>query len=343
MRRALLAIASVAVVATSVTACTPVNKVVSNVTHRVERNVLTNAPGSNGKILMVKIDDTPPAHPQIGVNEADVVYIEQVEGGLTRLAAFFTDPSRLPELIGPVRSARISDIDIAAGFGRVAFAYSGEQTRMRPVIGAANLVNLSAEREPSTIYSRDPARVAPTDLILHAKDLLEKAKSENVALDDVKSIGFTFGDSPQGGRLVNRVKFSWPASSYAATWSAEKKSWLLFYAGAPNLDANGLQVNPTNLILQKVSITDSIYHDKFGGVTPLSQVTGSGTAWLLRDGKVFDIYWNRATPTDPTTWTLKDGTKVHMGNGRTWIALIDKEPVFTYPAQTPSPAPTKSK
>lgn len=74
---------------------------------------------------MVKIDDTPPAHPQAGLEDADVVYIEQVEGGLTRLAAVFS--SNIPTVIGPVRSARISDIEILKQFGRVAFAYSGAQ------------------------------------------------------------------------------------------------------------------------------------------------------------------------------------------------------------------------
>ena len=343
MKRAVIGLLSLGVVITSLTACSPVNTVVSKVTHHTERNVLTNRPGTNGPILMVKIDDTPPAHPQIGINEADVVYIEQVEGGLTRLAAFFTDPTRLPSLIGPVRSARISDIDIAAGFGRVAFAYSGEQTRMRPVIAAANLVNLSAERQPQSIYSRDLTRTAPTNLILHAQDLLAKAKQEGAVIDTVKSIGFTFGDLPVGGERVEKVRFSWPASSYSASWSEADKRWLLSYGANPDIDANGLQVSPANIILQKVSITDSIYHDKFGGVTPLSQVTGSGTAWLLRDGKVFDLYWNRAMPTDPTMWTLKDGTRVNMREGSTWIGLIDKAPVFTYATTTPSPAPSKSK
>ena len=80
------------------------------------------------------------AHPQIGLEDADVVYIEQVEGGLTRLAAVFS--STIPVRIGPVRSARISDIDILSQYGRVAFAYSGAQRKLLPVITAANLQDL---------------------------------------------------------------------------------------------------------------------------------------------------------------------------------------------------------
>ncbi|MEJ0014672.1 MAG: DUF3048 domain-containing protein [Actinomycetota bacterium] len=86
----------------------------------VQTNVLTGLPGINGPVLFVKIDDTKAAHPQIGLDSADVVYIEQVEGGLTRLAAVFSN--KLPPKIGPIRSARISDIDLMANYGRVGMA-----------------------------------------------------------------------------------------------------------------------------------------------------------------------------------------------------------------------------
>ena len=105
-------------------------------------SVLSGREGSDGQLLAVKIDDTNMAHPQIGLEDADVVYIEQVEGGLTRLAAIFS--TVIPSRIGPVRSARISDIDILSQYGRVAFAYSGAQRKLLPVIQSANLEDLGA-------------------------------------------------------------------------------------------------------------------------------------------------------------------------------------------------------
>ena len=102
----------------------------SVVTAPEEINLLSGRIGGNGPVLVVKIDDTKYAHPQIGLEAADIVYIEQVEGGVTRLAAVFS--SKIPDRIGPVRSARISDIDILSQFGRVAFAYSGAQSKLLP-------------------------------------------------------------------------------------------------------------------------------------------------------------------------------------------------------------------
>ena len=97
----------------------------------VEKNLFNGLAGGNNQILVVKVDDTKEARPQIGLEDADVVYVEQVEAGLTRIAAIFS--STLPEIIGPVRSARISDIELLAQFGRVGLAYSGAQSKMRPV------------------------------------------------------------------------------------------------------------------------------------------------------------------------------------------------------------------
>jgi hypothetical protein len=84
-------------------------------------SVLSGREGIDGQVLAVKIDDTNAAHPQIGLEDAEIVYIEQVEGGLTRLAAIFS--TVIPQRVGPVRSARISDIDILSQFGRVAFCF----------------------------------------------------------------------------------------------------------------------------------------------------------------------------------------------------------------------------
>ena len=136
----------------------------------IPTNILTGLPGSNGPVLAVKIDDTPPAHPQIGLEHADVVYIEQVEGGLTRLATIFSQyPESVPEKIGPVRSARISDLEILSQYGKVGFAFSGAQRKLYPKIDAANLINLSADRNPANIYSRDHSRFAPTTVPAYAR------------------------------------------------------------------------------------------------------------------------------------------------------------------------------
>jgi hypothetical protein len=309
---------------------------------KVEKNVLTNLPGTNGPLLAVKIDDTNAAHPQVGLNSADVIYIEQVEGGLTRLAAIFTD--KIPDLIGPVRSARISDIEILEQYGRVGFAYSGAQSKMRPVLAAANLENMSAERNPPSIYQSDKTRYAPTNMMVDAKALLKKTiEDEGKKIDIVKSVGWQFGEGSKQAKKLKSAIVKWPAAKYGITWSSSEKRWLLTFDGKPNLDSNGRQLGSPNFVIQKVSITDSIYGDKFGGVTPMSNTVGSGTGYLLRDGKIVSINWQRPSADVGTIWTLADRTVANFADGQVWIALTDNEPELEYPAPAKSASPQKSK
>jgi hypothetical protein len=292
------------------------------------KNFFTGLAGENKQILVVKIDDTNAAHPQIGVESADVVYVEQVEGGLTRLAAIYT--SKLPPLIGPIRSARISDIELLAQFGRVGFAYSGAQSKMRPVIAAANLENLSAERNPPSIYGKDPDRPGPVDMILNPDLLLERANANpKIRIETATASVFPFGDEPKGETNTAVAKVKWPSAKYELRWDSTNEKWLIYFNEKPNMAANGEHLYADTAIIQIVSITPSIYGDKFGEITPFSKTTGSGKAVMLRDGFSYLIRWQRNLETDVTTWMSEDGGVANFKPGRTWIFLTDKAPVLT--------------
>lgn len=294
----------------------------------VAKNYFNGLPGVNNQILVVKIDDTNAAHPQIGVEDADVVYVEQVEAGLTRLAAVYN--SKLPPLIGPIRSARISDIELLAQFGRVGFAYSGAQSKMRPVIAAANLENLSAERNPPSIYGKDPNRPGPVDMILKPDLLLERANSNPKIQIDTPTVSvFPFGEPPKGETTTVTVKVKWPSAKYELRWDAQVEKWLIYFNEKPKLAASGEHLFADTAIIQLVSITPSIYGDKFGEITPFSKTTGTGEAVMLRDGFSYQINWQRDTETDLTKWKTIDGETANFKPGRTWIFLTDQPPVLT--------------
>jgi hypothetical protein len=290
------------------------------------RNSLSGRIGNDGPILAVKIDDTAAAHPQAGLEDADIVYIEQVEGGLTRLAAIFS--SKIPAVIGPVRSARISDLEILEQFGNVAFAYSGAQKKLLPVIAEANVINLGAQRQSPQIYATDPLRRAPTAMMLQAQKLMANVAKDALPIAISKPIGWSFGEMPETGTAIASVKVSWPANSYTATWSEKEKRWLLSHGDSANLAASGLHLGPTTFVIQLVSITDSIYRDKVGGVTRYSETIGTGKGFVLRDGFAIAANWSRPSGNQGTTWTTEDGEEIKFAAGQVWIALTDKAPVF---------------
>ena len=295
---------------------------------KVEKNIFNGLAGSNNQILVVKVDDTKGSRPQVGLESADAVYVEQVEAGLTRIAAIYS--STLPELIGPVRSARISDIELLAQFGRVGLAYSGAQTKMRPVLAAANIENLSAERNPPTIYTKDPDRVGPVNMMLKPALLLERANSKaGTQIDSPKLTPWSFGDAPKGETLTSTAKIKWPSAKYELRWDNLSKKYLIYFNGEPNMAASGSQLSADTAIIQLVSITPSIYGDKFGGITPFSKTTGSGKAIMLRDGFSYQLTWQREIETDVTTWLSTDGKVANFKPGKIWIFLTDNLPVLT--------------
>ena len=306
------------------TSCAAITKILPD---KKAMSVLSGREGVDGQVLAVKIDDTNMAHPQIGLEDADVVYIEQVEGGLTRLAAVFS--STIPVRIGPVRSARISDIDILSQYGRVAFAYSGAQRKLLPVIAASNLEDLGAQHESSKIFTTDPTRNAPYAMVLRADLLMQKIVNEKLQVDSAKSVGFVFGDNPEGGAPTQKVVINWPAATYSAEWSEKESRWLLSHNGRLNLADSGVVLGPTTLVIQIVKISPSEYGDKFGGVTPLSETVGTGKAYVLRNGELFATTWNRAFADAGTTFTLPDGSAMNFAAGQVWVALTDREPEFT--------------
>lgn len=292
-------------------------------------NYLTGQEGTNQFLLAVKIDDTTEAHPQIGLKQADLVYVEQVEAGLTRILAIYS--SVLPDVIGPIRSARISDIDILAPFGRIAFAYSGSQTKMRPVLSAANLNLLSAERNPPSIFDRDKDRRSPVNMILYPSLLLERAQErEKMELATLRGSPWRFGDLPESAKSLDWVKIFWPNATYELRWDIDLKKWGIFFNNEVNLDSTNEQLMIDNALIQNVRIEPSSYGDKFGGVTPLSVTTGSGTGYLLRDGKVISIGWQRDSEESFTRWIDANGDDMNLTPGKTWVFLSGTPAEFGY-------------
>jgi Protein of unknown function (DUF3048) N-terminal domain/Protein of unknown function (DUF3048) C-terminal domain len=283
-----------------------------------ERSYLNGVVGApNGPVLAVKMDNTPASNPHSGLLAADIVYLEQVEGGLSRFAAIYS--TSIPAVVGPVRSARITDIELLAQFGRIAFAYSGAQPRMLPVLAAANLYNVSAD-ESGLGYFREFDRVSPENLFATTRTLLGRAPNAAVA----RNIGFTFSTSiPGGGRPVTSVSASYPATTVTFVWSAAQQRWLVAMNGVPAMATEGGQLGGKNVIIQYVTLTPSIYYDVLHHNTPMSTTVGTGTDLIFRNGMAYAGTWSRPQQYDGTTWYV-NGHQFPLEPGQTWVVLINK-------------------
>jgi hypothetical protein len=263
-------------------------------------------------VLAVKIDNIVNARPQTGLQSADLVYVIPVEGGLTRFMAVYS--SHIPPAVGPVRSARESDLDLLRQFGRPAFAWSGATPHLVPFIERAPVVDLYALQAGG--YYRDPNRVAPYNLYANAKQLIAEAHGASKARD----IGFRFGAEPAGGKGAASYAVKYPAASYAFRWSAKDKRWLAYVDGAPAVATEGGQLGGSTVVIQYTQITTSRFLE-YGGRPPYAQSVGSGRAVILRDGKEYTVHWSRPTLAGGTSYTLANGQRMLFAPGQVWVVL----------------------
>lgn len=276
-------------------------------------------PGGEGKpVLAIKVDNTRAAQPHAGLQAADLVYVTEVEWDLTRLIAIYN--SSLPDAIGPVRSARVSDIDILAPFGRIAFSNSGMQSKLRPVLASANLYDVSAEKIYNAFVD-DPGRPSPVNHIADPVALLAAAPDAELARD----IGFTFStEPPSGGTPVASVSMTWPSSEVSFTWDEAAGNFIVGLNGEESRSTEGGPQRAATVVIQSVEQTESGYGDRYGGKTPLIQTVGTGAAVVLRDGRLWSVTWERPTLADGTRYLLPDGSAMPFAIGQEWIVLLDE-------------------
>ena len=265
---------------------------------------------SLGRVLAVKIDNIVTARPQTGLQSADLVYVIPVEGGLSRFMAVYS--SHIPAVIGPVRSARQSDLDILRQFGRPAFAWSGATPHLVPFVERAPLVDLYALKVGG--YYRVGYRAAPENLYADPRTLLREAPNASKARD----IGFRFGPLPAGGRVTQSMTVRYPSTTFTFRWSARAGRWLVWMDGAPGEAAEGGQLGGKTVIIQYTKITTSRF-EEYGGRPPYAISTGSGTAVILRNGRAFTVHWSRPNLNSGTTFTLPDGKRMLFAPGQVWV------------------------
>jgi len=263
--------------------------------------------------LTVKIDNASAARPQTGINEADVVYEEIVEAGLTRFVAIFQSTS--PGTVGPVRSGRTSDPILLEGFDRPLFAYSGANRGTNQAINASPLVDVGYDNAASA-YWRSSSRRAPHNLYA-STDSLWALHADRT---DVPPAPFTFGweGQPLPDSAIAAEGVTIDFGRLVADYAWDGSGWQRSTNGEAHSDAEGVRVAPTNVVVQFTTYGKSAADNR----SPEARTTGSGTAWVFTAGHLMVAEWNRPDPGRPATITI-DGEPVLLQPGRTWVALAD--------------------
>lgn len=276
----------------------------------------TDHPGLDRPVFAVKVDNSPRAFPQAGLDRADIVYEEVVEGGVTRFLALFH--SDLPETIGPVRSARLADAELLPPY-RPILAYSGARPEVSAALRDTDAIALVVD-PGGRPFRRDGDRQAPHNLFVDSAEAFERgvAKDEQAPA----SSGLTFGGLPTGGEVGTEVDIdmtTWQRTSWE--FDATEQVYRRFSRGEPFRVTGPGRVGAANVIVILTDITAGGCCDSAGQRYQVTRLTGSGDAALLREGRRFDVGWVKDGPDDHLRLVFADGTDVPLAPGPSWIHL----------------------
>jgi hypothetical protein len=281
--------------------------------------------------LAAKIDNHPASRPQTGLNLADIVFEENVEK-LTRFAAVFHSIGSDP--VGPLRSGRTQDVDILGSFNKPLFAWSGGNARVTNLVNKSDLVNVgwSASKGKGG-YARDSSRRAPHNLYARTTDLWTLSPEGSSAPAPQFLYRGTSDAMPVTAIPVVGVKVSMDNVPVYWEWDATKSLFMRSSLNArrvlePNNTLSGEneeQISAHNVVILYVKYAASEADPN----SPEAQTVGGGVGYVLTNGSMIEVTWERADRLVP--FTLKDsaGTIVRMTPGRTWVLLSRDQKLAT--------------
>jgi hypothetical protein len=288
---------------------------------------LTGLRPKGGKVpqraaLAVKVENLPQARPQYGLDDADIVFEEPVEGGITRFIAVFQ--CHESPRIEPVRSGRLVDVQILQPFGKILYAYSGA---IQPVINQVDapgslLEDVGADRAGGS-YQRDPDRYEPHNLETSTAELYAAAATFGYPEKPPPPI-FTYGAMPKGATPASQVNISYPLDVTTWTWHRDTGVWYRSYSDTGlAMQGDGHQITASNVIVMMVHEYPTQYvEDATGAHENELVLTGSGQAWVFRDGAQYYGKWERPTLAQPAYFVETDGTRITLTPGNTWEELV---------------------
>jgi Protein of unknown function (DUF3048) N-terminal domain/Protein of unknown function (DUF3048) C-terminal domain len=274
-----------------------------------------------GPVIAVKVDDTFNGRPQLGIDQADIVYVEQVEAGLTRLLAIFA--SKRP-VVEPVRSVRASDPELLTQFGSIIVAASG---------GAGDSLQAVSHSIIHGVYNggpgfaRDFGRPIPYNLALNTSVLAAAFRTAGKA----KSIGFTWsatvpsGASTRSGRTFRTTIGGADTALVGFDYDLASKRYVRVIDGSRQTAADGAAVSTPNVVIQYCDVTVNPGDvDVVGNVSKYTHSVGRGPVAVFRDGREIVGTWSRPRAASGTALRTPQGTPISLKPGGTWILLVAK-------------------
>jgi Protein of unknown function (DUF3048) N-terminal domain/Protein of unknown function (DUF3048) C-terminal domain len=294
---------------------------------------LTGLPSGGGAVagrpaLSVKIDNIDAARPQAGLNTADMVVEQPVEGGLTRLFATWQSKDASP--IGPVRSARPVDALLLRQLGPSLFAFAGASAGVLDVIRRDSGATLIDPSSAPGAFQLIEGRSAPHNTSSSTSALYAAGRRANSKLGPPRAF-LSFAAAPSAAATTARMARMSFSPATRVTWQWNGSAFVRHQNGTLDILTDGSAISSANVVAMSVAVRPGTNVDVLGHPTPDPILTGTGRAWVLRDAKVVKGTWRRGTAGSPVELLGADGRPASLHPGRTWIELLPtpQQPAFS--------------
>jgi hypothetical protein len=267
--------------------------------------------------LAIKVDNVPPARPQSGLDQADIVFEEPIEGNTTRLLAVFQCQSA--DVVGDIRSERAVDAPVLDQLSRPIFVHVGGIIPVISLIDHANDLNTG-------VSARGPQVQNPTSRYGPYDTYISTSTAWGLHADDTSPPAplFTYATALPAGPAVTTVHIPYSASNDTTwVWDPAEGQWLRSYGDVPANLADGSRIRAANIVVQVVQVSYGPWtEDGNYGLEVQSQLIGSGPLVVFRDGVEVPGTWQRDAEGDPTKLLGPDGAPIALAAGGTWVEIV---------------------
>ncbi|MDQ3645874.1 MAG: DUF3048 domain-containing protein [Actinomycetota bacterium] len=268
--------------------------------------------------VAVKIENNPVAYPLAGLEDAEVVYEELVEGGQTRFMALYhcTDAVKA----GPIRSTRSVDPAILGDTTKI-LAGAGGNAIVRKILKKADVVIIDEEKAKKAMERIPREGIASEHTLYGDTAALRELGSRR--FDEPPGDLFSFGDLDGKAKKAKTITITFsPSVTVSFAWTGER--WARSDRGNPLTAESGDQIKVDNVIIEQHTVNNSTKLFDVAGNPSIEIVdeSGSGPAVIFRDGKAIKGKWVRDEDTGRMSYQTKTGEEIPLSPGVTWIELV---------------------
>lgn len=292
-----------------------------------------NAIGARPVAIMV--ENSPAARPQWGISTPDIVIEGVAEGGITRMMWIYADTEKIPEKVGPVRSARHDFVELARGMNAI-FVHWGASDGSKygltlgyQTIRNLGVNNIDGKKYEGSYFFRDNTRntaiehrgITSGTAIKNA--ISNFGYSTKATPNDWQPYDVSVGQHPTSTNLENCTEITLTFSTgftHTFKYNSTDNKYYNYLNNTLMTDGNdGSAMAVENVIVLYAPV--STLNTSAGHKEWNLEVT-NGEGYYVSNGVGQKIYWSKAGKTEPLKIKDSGNKELVINNGQVWMGIV---------------------